>query len=117
MKKMRNEHSVETMSDKLILEKVLGRSSVRLFGWGRDPLVDGNTSRSSKKSKRPTYDEVVDELETLKGKYATMEKILIEKNIMPPHGDTSEFGTSNHTPSGQSRDDFSENFDRYDDME
>ncbi|CAI9284601.1 unnamed protein product [Lactuca saligna] len=39
MKKMRNEHSLESMSDKLILEKVLGRSSVRLFGLGRDPVV------------------------------------------------------------------------------
>ncbi|KAK9051006.1 hypothetical protein SSX86_027631 [Deinandra increscens subsp. villosa] len=99
MMKLRNEHSVESMSDKLILEEVLGRSSVRLHGWGRDPTIT-STMGTSQKIKRPTYGELVDELETLKGKCAVMEQILIEKNIMPPprstsgpsQGDTSECG-------------------------
>ncbi|KAL4585273.1 hypothetical protein LXL04_009889 [Taraxacum kok-saghyz] len=124
MKKLRNEHSLESMSDKLIMEKVLGRSSVRLFGWGRDPVVAGNTASSSNNSKRPTYDELVDELgilkeknATMEQKYATMEQLLIEKNIMTPpvstssgrsHNGTFDCGASNHTQSGQSREDFSD---------
>nr|KAJ0197029.1 hypothetical protein LSAT_V11C700367610 [Lactuca sativa] len=99
MKKMRNEHSLESMSEKLILEKVLGRSSVRLFGWGRDPVVVGNIAGSTEKSKHPSYDELVDELETMKREHEAMKQILIKKNIRPPplstssgrsHGDTSE---------------------------
>ncbi|KAJ0923217.1 hypothetical protein HanPSC8_Chr05g0213191 [Helianthus annuus] len=39
MMKLRNEHPVESMSDKSIIETVLGRSSVRLHGWGHDPVV------------------------------------------------------------------------------
>ena len=124
MKKLRNEHSLESMSDKLIMEKVLGRSSVRLFGWGRDPVVAGNTASSSNNSKRPTYDELVDELgilkeknATMEQKYAAMEQLLIEKNIMTPpvstssarsHNGTFDCGTSYHTQSGQSREDFSD---------
>nr|KAJ0224102.1 hypothetical protein LSAT_V11C200069020 [Lactuca sativa] len=81
MKKKRNEHSLESMSDKLILEKVLGRSSVRLLGWGRDPVVAGNIAGSIEKSKCPSYDELVDELETMKGEHDAMKQILIQKNI------------------------------------
>nr|KAJ0197338.1 hypothetical protein LSAT_V11C700377150 [Lactuca sativa] len=59
MKKMRNKHSLESMSDKLILEKHL------------------------------SYDELVDELETMKREHEVMKEILIEKNIMPPPLSTS----------------------------
>ncbi|KAI3805060.1 hypothetical protein L1987_27082 [Smallanthus sonchifolius] len=67
-KKLRTQHSVESMSDKSILEKVLGRSSVRLHGSGRDPAIASNTMCTTQKSKCTTYDELVNELETLKGK-------------------------------------------------
>jgi hypothetical protein len=92
MMKLRNQHSVQSMSDKSILEKVLGRSSIRLHGWGRDPVNANNTTGTTQKSKRPTYDEVVDELETLKGNYEIIKQALIENNIMPPPPSTS--GTS-----------------------
>ncbi|KAI3717301.1 hypothetical protein L1987_68841 [Smallanthus sonchifolius] len=92
MMKLRNQHSVESMSDKSILEKVLGRSSVHLNWWGRDLVIASNTMGTTQKSKCPTYDKVVNELETLKAKWASMEEILIEKNIMPPPPKTS--GTS-----------------------
>ncbi|KAK9066743.1 hypothetical protein SSX86_014066 [Deinandra increscens subsp. villosa] len=98
MMKLRNKHSVESMSDKMILEKVLGRSSVRLRGWGRDPNITSNTMGTSQNTKRPTYDEVVDQVETLKAKCAAMEQTLIERNIMPPPTSTS----------GPSQDDTSE---------
>ncbi|KAL8267725.1 hypothetical protein R6Q59_001523 [Mikania micrantha] len=56
-KDLRSQHSVESMSDKSILEN---------------------------KSKHPTYNKLVDEVETLKETCATMQQILIEKNIMSP---------------------------------
>lgn len=66
MKKIRNEHSTQSMSDKLILDKVHEQSYVRLFWWGRDLVVAGNTTGSSRNTKRPSYDELVDQLETMK---------------------------------------------------
>ncbi|KAI3819843.1 hypothetical protein L1987_13695 [Smallanthus sonchifolius] len=66
MMKLRTQHSVESMSDKSILEKVFGRSSVRLQGWGRDPASASNTMGTTQKSKCPTFEELVNELETLK---------------------------------------------------
>ncbi|CAI9294513.1 unnamed protein product [Lactuca saligna] len=98
------------MSDKSILEKVLGRSFVRLSGWGRDPVVISNTTGTNRNSNHPTYDELVDDTQNLK-RCAIMEQLLIEKNIMPPpsstsprlsEGDTSDFDTSTHSGHGKS---------------
>ncbi|KAK1429855.1 hypothetical protein QVD17_12128 [Tagetes erecta] len=96
MMKLRNEHSVESMSDKSIIEKVLGRNSVRLHGWGRDPVIASNIVGMNQNSKRPTYDELVDTIKKLNGRCAYMEQALIENNIMRPpsiigasEGDTS----------------------------
>lgn len=85
MLKLRKEHTdEESMSDKMILEKVLGRKSVRLNGWGRDPVTSHtNGGTSVRTSKRPKYDELVDEVETLKGMCANLTQALIDKKIMP----------------------------------
>ncbi|KAL8249640.1 hypothetical protein R6Q59_006508 [Mikania micrantha] len=69
--KLRNQNSLESMNDKSILEK---------------------------KSKHLTYNELVDEVETLKETCAIMQQILIEKNLRssflnttgPSQGDTSD---------------------------
>ncbi|KAK1431944.1 hypothetical protein QVD17_08759 [Tagetes erecta] len=74
MMKLRNEHSVEAMSDKSIIEKVLGRNSVRLNGWGRDPVIASNTPGITQNSKRPTYDELVDTVIKVNGRCAIMEQ-------------------------------------------
>ncbi|KAL8249714.1 hypothetical protein R6Q59_006582 [Mikania micrantha] len=57
---------MESMSDKSILEKVLGRSFIRFHGWGRDPTICSNATGTNQKSKHITYNELVDEVETLK---------------------------------------------------
>ncbi|KAL8251243.1 hypothetical protein R6Q59_034936 [Mikania micrantha] len=93
MMRLRKHHSVESISDKSILEKVLGRSSVRLHGWGRDPTICSNTTGTNQKSKHPTYIELVDEVETLKETCATMQQILIEKNLMSPLPGSSQVDT------------------------
>ncbi|KAL8242045.1 hypothetical protein R6Q59_012347 [Mikania micrantha] len=94
MIKLRKQHSVESMSDKLILEKVLGRSSVRFHGWGRHPSICSNTTCTNQKLKHPTYDELVNEVETLKKTCAIMQQILVEKNLMSPLPEPSQDDTS-----------------------
>ncbi|KAL8211380.1 hypothetical protein R6Q57_005817 [Mikania cordata] len=94
MIKLRKQHSVESMSDKLILEKVLGRSSVRLHGWGRDPTVGSNTTGANQNLNQVTYNELMDEGETLKETCAIMQQILIEKNLMSPLPGPSQDDTS-----------------------
>ncbi|KAL8215936.1 hypothetical protein R6Q57_022773 [Mikania cordata] len=94
MIKLRKPNSVELMSDKLILEKVLGRSTVRLHGWGRDPSICSNTTCTNQKLKHPTYNELVNEVETLKETYAIMQQILVEKNLMAPLPGPSQDDTS-----------------------
>ncbi|KAL8249731.1 hypothetical protein R6Q59_006599 [Mikania micrantha] len=84
MIKLRKQHYVKSMSDKLILEKVLGRSSVRLHGWGRDLTIGSNTMDTNQKLQQVTYNELVDDVETLKETCAIMQQILIEKNLMSP---------------------------------
>lgn len=101
MIKLREENpNPALMSDKVILEKILGRSSVRLNGWGRDPLTSQRKGSITKKSKenRPSYDELVDEVQVLKGVVATLSQVLIDNNMLPP--------TS--TPTGTSKDNASE---------
>ena len=78
------------MTDKDILEKVLGRQSVRLFGWGRSPSTSGTTC-TSEESSRPTYNQLVEDLNQYKslfreiqGDVNMLRQVLIEKNIMSP---------------------------------
>ncbi|CAH9103167.1 unnamed protein product, partial [Cuscuta europaea] len=78
---LRREKSPEDLTDKQILEKVLGRESVRLFGWGRSPT---GSKRSKGDSNIPTYTQLMDRVGELSGTVEMMKKLLIEKNIMPP---------------------------------
>jgi len=72
---------MESMSDKSILEKVLGRSSNRLNGWGRDPTFgSSNTNRHLDRTK---YDDLKDEVESLKNTCSFLQKILSDNNLTP----------------------------------
>ncbi|CAH9139910.1 unnamed protein product [Cuscuta epithymum] len=81
MMELRREKSPEELTDKQILEKVLGRESVRLFGWGRSPT---ESKRSKGDSNIPTYTQLLDRVGEHSGTVEMMKKLLIEKNIMPP---------------------------------
>ena len=90
MLKLRQDNPAEKMTDKEILEKVLGRQSVRLFGWGRSPSTS-QTACTSEDPKRPSYDELMEqvnkyksEVNELRGNMDLMLEALIAKNIMPP---------------------------------
>ncbi|KAL8202122.1 hypothetical protein R6Q57_011269, partial [Mikania cordata] len=60
MMKLRKQNSVESMSDKLILEKVLVQSFVHLHGWGRDTTNCSNTTGPSQDDTSES-DENIDE--------------------------------------------------------
>ncbi|KAL5568138.1 hypothetical protein UlMin_024713 [Ulmus minor] len=90
MMQLRTENTLDTMTDKEILERVLGRQSVRLFGWGRSPSTSEATYTSDE-SGRPTYDQLVEDLnkyksrfEELEGDVDMMRQVLISKNLLPP---------------------------------
>ena len=90
MMQLRLDNTPETMTDKKILERVLGQQSVRLFGWARS-LSTSTATLSSEESSRPTYDELVEDLnkyksrfEELEGDVDMMRQVLISKNLMPP---------------------------------
>ncbi|PON91089.1 hypothetical protein TorRG33x02_131200, partial [Trema orientale] len=90
MLQLRQHNPPENMTDKDILEKVLGRQSVRLFGWGRSPSTSDATC-TSEESGRPTYAQLLEDLniykfrfQELEGDVELMRQALISKNIMPP---------------------------------
>ena len=60
---LRAEHTPNVLSDKEIMEHVLGRHSVRLSGWGRSTSHSTTTSDSGK-TQRPTYEELAKRLDT-----------------------------------------------------
>ena len=87
---LKQDNPPNKMIDKDILEKVIGRQSIRLFGWGRSPSTSGTTC-TSEESSRPTYKQLVDDLnqykslfQELQGDVNMLRQVLIEKNIMPP---------------------------------
>ncbi|PON70783.1 hypothetical protein PanWU01x14_078090 [Parasponia andersonii] len=60
---LRAEHTPEVLSDKDIMERILGRHSVYLGGWGRSPSSSTTTSdMNSGQPRRPTYDELAKRL-------------------------------------------------------
>ncbi|KAF4402227.1 hypothetical protein G4B88_017739 [Cannabis sativa] len=96
MLELRAQHPPEELSDKDIMERVLGRHSVNLRGWGRSPSVTTRTSdrgniHENTVNNQPTYEELVEKLnDTTSRLNATNEQlnvvvdILRQNNLMPP---------------------------------
>ncbi|KAM6589518.1 hypothetical protein CsatA_012123 [Cannabis sativa] len=87
MIQLRQDNPPEKMSDKEILEQVLGRHSVRLFGWGRSPNISETTSTSSDPD-RPSYSRLMELYLDLRGELDTMRQALIAKEIILPSTNT-----------------------------
>ncbi|KAF4384793.1 hypothetical protein G4B88_000189 [Cannabis sativa] len=84
------ENGWETLELKDTYEKndtVLGRHSVRLFGWGRSPNISETTSTSSDPD-RPSYSRLMELYLDLRGQLDTMRQALIAKEIMLPSTNT-----------------------------
>ncbi|PON75507.1 hypothetical protein PanWU01x14_041320 [Parasponia andersonii] len=89
---LRAEHTPEVLSDKDIMEHILGRHSIYLKGWGQSP--SGSTATSDMNSgepRRPTYDELAKRLtSTQQQLFEVVEglnecrQVLREHNLMPP---------------------------------
>ncbi|XP_062079371.1 uncharacterized protein LOC133783749 [Humulus lupulus] len=92
MMELRGQHPPEELSDKEIMERVLGRNSVYLRGWGRSPSVTTSTShRENIVGNQPTYEELLERLnDTTSRLNATSEQlsvvvdILRHNNLMAP---------------------------------
>ncbi|XP_062075107.1 uncharacterized protein LOC133779129 [Humulus lupulus] len=92
MMELRGQHPPEELSDKEIMERVLGRDSVYLRGWGRSLSVTTSTShRENIVGNQPTYEELVERLnDTTSRLNATNEQlsvvvdILHHNNLMAP---------------------------------
>ncbi|KAM6547717.1 hypothetical protein CsatB_019393 [Cannabis sativa] len=87
MIQLRQDNPPEKMSDKEILEQVLGRHFVRLFGRGRSPNISETTSTSSDPD-RPSYSQLMELYLDLRGELDTMRQTLIAKEIMLPSTNT-----------------------------
>lgn len=114
MKLREDNPSPEQMSDKEIMEKVLGRQSNRLFGWGRSPSKSQGTHNQT--SRRPTHDELKEveakyvqtlnqleevnaNYEALKGELDWIRQLLIDRNIMS-HSELQAYHHSRPSTSG-----------------
>lgn len=113
MLQLRQENTAEEMTDKVIMEKVLGRHSNRLCGWGRSASKSQKTTHNEG-SGRPTYAQALAELEKVKENNAEanrelearkddvsmLRQQLIDANILPrtsairAPSDSSRGGTS-----------------------
>ncbi|KAH6775985.1 hypothetical protein C2S52_013546 [Perilla frutescens var. hirtella] len=121
MMQLRQDNQPENMIDKEILEKILGRHSNRLVGWGRSPSK--SRGKCSDDSSRPKYNDILNELhetkselreynsrfEGLESAFLSMKQILIEKNVVPcsslPRMPT-DHGAGSSQPNASSNDDF-----------
>ncbi|XP_057771575.1 uncharacterized protein LOC130992830 isoform X3 [Salvia miltiorrhiza] len=71
MMQLRRDNPPDEMTDKEIIEKVLGRQSVRLNGWGRSPSK--SRGECSQGSIRPSYEQLRDELDENREHVKTLE--------------------------------------------
>lgn len=82
---LRSSYSPEELSDKDIMETVLGRRSVYLRGWGRS--VSGtinNSDNGTTEPNQPSYQEIVQQLNEANNRLHEVFDILRHNNLMPP---------------------------------
>lgn len=86
MLQLRRDNTPNQMSDKKIMEKVLGRESNRLSGWGRSPKKSEATCMGG--SSRPTNTRALNEIEAkyaaLKDELMKIQQSLIDHGVLPP---------------------------------
>ncbi|KAK1357569.1 hypothetical protein POM88_050825 [Heracleum sosnowskyi] len=84
MMDIRQCYSPEEMSDKEIMETVLGRHSVYLRGWGRSSGTTNNeTDGTTIKSNQPSYEELVQRLNEATNRLDEVVNVLCRNNLMP----------------------------------
>lgn len=79
-------HSPEELSDKDIMERVLGRYSVQLRGWGRSVsnAIGNQDHNTSVEPNFPSYQEILEQLNEANKRVREVVDILRHNNLMPP---------------------------------
>lgn len=84
MMNLREAYSPEEMSDKEIMEAVLGRHSVYLRGWGRSSCTTNNKGHgTTTESNQPSYQELAQQLSEANNRLDEVFDILRQNNLMP----------------------------------
>ena len=82
---LRGQHPAEELSDKEIMERVLGRDSVYLRGWGRSSTVTTSTShRENIVSNQPTYEKLFEHLNATNEQLGVVGDILRRNDLVAP---------------------------------
>lgn len=90
MKTLRDTYSIEEMSDKEIMEAVLGRNSVYLRGWGRSSCkTDHRGCRTFAEPDQPSYQQLLQQVNDANTRLDEVVKILCENNLMPKTSSTN----------------------------
>ncbi|KAM6568513.1 hypothetical protein CsatB_016498 [Cannabis sativa] len=92
MKALRDQHTPEELSDKNIMECILGRRSVHLRGWGQSfNGASGTSQRNTTQPDHPTYEELLQKLneaynrlDSTNERLSLVVDILHHNNLMPP---------------------------------
>ncbi|KAK1364081.1 hypothetical protein POM88_039642 [Heracleum sosnowskyi] len=80
---IRNTYSPEEMSDKEIMEAVLGRHSVYLQGWGRSSGTTNNkTDGTTTKSNQLSYQELVQRVNEANSRLDQVVNVLCQNSLM-----------------------------------
>ena len=81
---LREVYSPDELSDKEIMEAVLGRHSIYLRGWGRSSSTTNNKGHeTTTESTQPSYQELVEQLNEANNRLDEVVDILRQNNLMP----------------------------------
>lgn len=85
MKNLREDYSPEELSDKEILEMVLGRHLVYLRGWGRSARskIAKSSHETRTRTSQPAYQEIVEQLNEAKDLLTEVVDVQGKNNLMP----------------------------------
>lgn len=85
MRHLRENFTPEEMSDKKIMEMVLGRHSVYLRGWGRSTSTNDNPgARASRMTNQSSCEELLQKFNDASTRLDEVFSILHQNNLMPP---------------------------------
>ncbi|XP_063944594.1 uncharacterized protein LOC108203730 [Daucus carota subsp. sativus] len=79
---LREVYSLEELSDKEIMEAVLGRHSVYLRGWGRSSKTNNEGHQTTTESTQPSYQELVEQLNDANNRLDEVVSVLRQNNLM-----------------------------------
>ncbi|KAK1374808.1 hypothetical protein POM88_031001 [Heracleum sosnowskyi] len=95
MMTLRENFTPEEKSDKQIMERVLGRHSVYLRGWGRCAGTTDNSGHPVTEPNQPSYQELLQKFNDTNTRLNEVANILRQNNLMPQTSPTNEASDTN----------------------